>query len=78
VRELPLLEALPGWRQLKSVKAGAIALANGNLYFNRSGTTIVETVEIIAEILHGNRGADRRHGHAWQPYAVASVGLKPL
>ncbi len=28
-------------------------LADGNKYFNRSGTTIVETVEILAEILHG-------------------------
>lgn len=77
VRELPLLEALPGWRQLKSVRAGTVALADGNLYFNRSGTTIVETVEIIAEILHGHRGADKRHVGAWQPYAVASVGMKP-
>jgi ABC-type Fe3+-hydroxamate transport system substrate-binding protein len=41
VRELPLLEALPGWSQLKSVRAGTVAVADGNLYFNRSGTTIV-------------------------------------
>jgi hypothetical protein len=25
----------------------------GNLFFNRSGTTVSETTEIIAEILHG-------------------------
>jgi iron complex transport system substrate-binding protein len=73
LRELPLLEALPGWRQLKSVKAGTVALADGNLYFNRSGTTIVETVEILAEILHGHGGADMQRLGAWQPYAVASV-----
>lgn len=72
-RELPLLEALPGWRQLKSVRAGTVAVADGNLYFNRSGTTIVETVEIIAEILHGPRGGDKRHGDAWQSYADAAV-----
>ena len=53
VRELPLLEALPGRSQLKSLRTGAVAFADGNRYFNRSGTTIVETVEIIAEILHG-------------------------
>jgi iron complex transport system substrate-binding protein len=76
VRELPLLEALPGWRELKSVRAGTVALADGNLYFNRSGTTIVETVEIIAEILHGHRGADKRHVGAWQPYAEAAVCVK--
>lgn len=71
MRELPLLEALPGWRQLKSVRAGAVALADGNRYFNRSGTTIVDTVEIIAEILHGYRRADKRHAGAWQPYTDA-------
>jgi iron complex transport system substrate-binding protein len=76
VRELPLLEALPGWRQLKSVRAGTVALADGNLYFNRSGTTIVETVEIIAEILHGHRRADKRHVGAWQPYPDVAVGVK--
>jgi iron complex transport system substrate-binding protein len=76
VRELPLLEALPGWSQLKSVRAGTVAVADGNLYFNRSGTTIVETVEIIAEILHGHRRADKRHVGAWQPYPDAAVGVK--
>jgi iron complex transport system substrate-binding protein len=70
MRELPLIEALPGWKQLKSVKAGRVAFADGNLYFNRSGTTIVETVEIIAEILHGHAGAKMRHAGAWQPYAA--------
>lgn len=67
LRELPLLEALPGWRELKSVRAGRVAVADGNLYFNRSGTTIVPTVEIIAEILHGHGRGDMRHAGAWQP-----------
>jgi len=76
LRELPLLEALPGWRQLKSVRAGRVALADGNLYFNRSGTTIVQTVEIIAEILHGHGRADKRHAGAWQPYSDAAIDEK--
>jgi iron complex transport system substrate-binding protein len=78
VRELPLLEALPGWSHLKSVRAGTVAVADGNLYFNRSGTTIVETVEILAEILHGYRGADHRHADAWQPYADVALGSNAL
>lgn len=78
VRELPLLEALPGWSRLKSVRAGTAAVADGNLYFNRSGTTIVETVEILAEILHGYRGADHRHADAWQTYADVALGSNAL
>jgi hypothetical protein len=30
-----------------------VAFADGNLFFNRSGMTVSQTAEIIAEILHG-------------------------
>lgn len=67
LRELPLLESLPGWTELRAVRNGQVALADGNLYFNRSGTTIVETVEIIAEILHEHQATETRVG-AWVRY----------
>jgi iron complex transport system substrate-binding protein len=72
-RELPILEAYPGWSQLRAVKAGRVALADGNKYFNRSGTTIVETVEIIAEILHGSGANQHWRGKAWRPYVPSNV-----
>ena len=62
-REAPFLEALPGWFDLQAVRRDQVALADGNLYFNRSGTTIVQTVEILAEILH--RYPAGREGKAW-------------
>jgi iron complex transport system substrate-binding protein len=65
-REAPMLEELPGWKQLKSVRAGNVVLADGNLYFNRSGTTIVETVEIIAQILHGYRPTPEALANGWE------------
>jgi hypothetical protein len=46
-----------------------MAFADGNKYFNRSGTTIVETVEILAEILHGDPLERRWYGEAWCGYA---------
>jgi iron complex transport system substrate-binding protein len=63
MRELPTLESLPGWFDLHAVRLGQVALADGNKYFNRSGTTIVQTVEILAEILHGYSAGHR--GKAW-------------
>jgi iron complex transport system substrate-binding protein len=66
-REAPFLESLPGWFELRAVREGRVAFADGNKYFNRSGTTIVETVEILAEILHGYAGS--HHGSAWLSYA---------
>ena len=66
-REATTLEALPGWFDLCAVRQGKVALADGNKYFNRSGTTIVETVEILAEILHGYSAGHR--GKAWVSYS---------
>jgi iron complex transport system substrate-binding protein len=67
-REASVLEALPGWFELRAVREGKVVFADGNKFFNRSGTTIVETVEIIAEILHGSRTRKSWEGKAWQSY----------
>jgi iron complex transport system substrate-binding protein len=53
LREHAILEACPWWHSLRAVRAGNIAFADGNLFFNRSGMTVSQTAEIIAEILHG-------------------------
>jgi len=68
MREIPILEALPGWFELSAVKNGRVAFADGNKFFNRSGPTIADTVEIIAEIVHGCRLQRRWEGSAWQRY----------
>lgn len=68
-KELPGLERLPGWFNLKAVREAHVAVADGNKYFNRSGTTIVETVEIIAEIIHGYNFGAVQHRQAWQMVA---------
>jgi iron complex transport system substrate-binding protein len=75
-QEVPTLEALPGWSDLRAVRSGRVALADGNKYFNRSGTTIVETVEIIAEILHGDRVGTHWRGSAWEPYSISAAGYR--
>jgi len=67
-REIPLLESLPGWADLRAVRSGRAVLADGNRYFNRSGTTVVETVEILAEILHGHPNQSMWKGRAWQVF----------
>ena len=74
-REAAVLEVLPGWFDLRAVRNGKVVFADGNKFFNRSGTTIVETVEIIAEILHGQRTRKSREGVAWKRYAFSSQAL---
>lgn len=53
LRERRVLENHPLWNSLGAVQSGKVAFADGNLFFNRSGMTISQTAEIIAEILHG-------------------------
>jgi iron complex transport system substrate-binding protein len=76
IREVPVLEALPDWVNLTAVKTGRIVLADGNKYFNRSGTGIVQTVEILAEILHGDRFKRCWRGVAWDSYRAVATGVR--
>jgi iron complex transport system substrate-binding protein len=50
--ELDTLASQPGWARLKAVREQQVYLADGNQYFNRPGPRIVESLEILAEILH--------------------------
>jgi iron complex transport system substrate-binding protein len=50
--DLPALTARPQWRALPAVQANRVYVVDGNAYFNRPGPRIVESAEILAEILH--------------------------
>ena len=63
--ELAALAATPAWRELRAVRDGRVVVADGNQFFNRPGPRLVETAEILAEILH----PELRFGHegaAWR------------
>lgn len=53
--EASVLESIPGWRELSAVKSGRVYAVDGNAYFNRSGPRIVDSLEILAHLLHGER-----------------------
>jgi iron complex transport system substrate-binding protein len=63
--EMPLLQALPGWTDLRAVRARRVYLTDGNQYFNRPGPRLVESLEILAELLHPE-GAPRHAGTGWR------------
>lgn len=50
--ELPTLIAHPDWQRLPAVQAGRVYIVDGNAYFNRPGPRIVESIELLAEMLH--------------------------
>jgi iron complex transport system substrate-binding protein len=55
-QDLPILEALPGWADLRAVRGGRVHLADGSAYFSRPGPRVVDTLEMLAEILHPASG----------------------
>jgi iron complex transport system substrate-binding protein len=64
-REASVLERYPGWTDLRAVRDHKVVFADGNLFFNRSGMTIVRTSEILAEIFHAVILAERTEGQHW-------------
>ena len=71
LREQAVLERHPWWQDLQAVRNGKVVFADGNLFFNRSGMTISQTAEIIAEILHGVSFGGNTEGSCWSHAAVA-------
>jgi iron complex transport system substrate-binding protein len=66
-REMPILAAQPGWRELRAVRDGRVFVADGNLYFNRSSPSVFTSVEVLAELLHELSGP---HAHAWRRWSA--------
>lgn len=64
--DYPALAKLPGWSELRAVKTKRVYFADGNQYFNRPGPRLVETLEILAEILHPDRFSFGLKGRAWE------------
>ena len=64
--EMASLAARPQWRQLRAVRRRRVALADGNQFFNRPGPRLVESLEILAEILHPGEFAFGHRGRGWQ------------
>jgi iron complex transport system substrate-binding protein len=50
--EAALLPGLPGWHDLLAVRAGRVYAVDGNAYFNRSGPRMVDSLEILAHLIH--------------------------
>lgn len=50
--EMAVLDTNPAWMALRAVREGRQFVADGNSYFNRPGPRLIESAEILAEILH--------------------------
>ena len=61
-REMSSLTDRPGWKSLRAVKNGCVYLADGNRFFNRPGPRLVESLEILAALIHPAVFTSRHEG----------------
>ena len=64
-REMYWLTDRPEWSKLRAVQQGQVYVADGNQYMNRPGPRVVESLQILAEILHPELFEPRLEGLAW-------------
>ncbi len=63
----------PRWQQLRALQSGQLYIVDGNAYFNRPGPRLVDSLEILVEILHPPQEL-KFQGIGWQRYALAVAG----
>ncbi|OYT71312.1 MAG: cobalamin-binding protein [Armatimonadetes bacterium JP3_11] len=51
LRDVPILEQLPGWDSLPAVRQGKVFIADGNAYFSRPSPRLADSLEWLAEQL---------------------------
>lgn len=64
--EVPLLTRLDGWRDLRAAREGRVFATDGNHFFNRPGPRLVDSLEILVEILHQDGPSYGFEGTTWQ------------
>jgi len=65
LQEINLLLQIPGFNELEAVKNNRFYVADGNHYFNRSGPRVIDTIEILAEIINPKQFIYGYEGKGW-------------
>ena len=56
LQEAEAFARLPNWRQTSAARTGRVYAVDGNSYFNRAGPRIVDSLEILAQLVHPELG----------------------
>ncbi len=65
IADLESLTGNPQWHQLRAVREGRAYILDGHHFFNRPGPRLVESTDIIAEILHPDACDFGHRGQGW-------------
>lgn len=61
--EMKALADQPGWQKLRAVQTGKVALMDGNRFINRPSPSVIDSAEMLSDILW--RGEPRPEAGAW-------------
>jgi iron complex transport system substrate-binding protein len=67
--EMHWLTDRPGWHDLAAARSGNVFLCDGNQFMNRPGPRLVESLQILAEILHPQLFAPDLERIGWERLA---------
>jgi iron complex transport system substrate-binding protein len=70
MKEMHLLLQQPGFADLKAIKNNHIYIVDGNQYFNRPGPRIVDSIEILAEIINPKQFIFGYEGNGWVRFSL--------
>jgi iron complex transport system substrate-binding protein len=76
LRETATLAGKPEWEGLRAVREGHVYVADANTYFSRPGPRIIDSLEMLADMLHPKAGVatpKRLVSARVQPHARAGV-----
>ena len=65
IQEMKVLTDHPQWESLNAVKQARVYITDGNQYFNRPGPRIIDSLEILMEILHEGKFDFSHHKSGW-------------
>ena len=71
--EMPNLTDRPEWSALTAVRSGKVFVVDGHHYFNRPGPRLLDSLEILCEIIHPERFSFGHRGTGWVDWKAASV-----
>lgn len=60
----------PEWSSLHAVRSGKVFITDGNAYFNRPGPRLVDSLEILGEILHPDIFDFGYRGTGWEQFGI--------
>jgi iron complex transport system substrate-binding protein len=70
MQDVPPLDNVPGWSDVPAAREGRVYVTDGAAYFSRPGPRLVDSLELLAHVIHPEV-------HVLPPHVISPVRLTP-